>query len=310
MSSAHDPSRRRLRIALSSAALALAATALAAQELSPRFYWPAPTGTKVVTFGYAYSTGDVLTDRSLPVRGVDSQIDTAYFAYLQTFRLFGRTANIVLEVPYVSATTKGLLFGLPARRDYSGLADVSATLAVNLLGAPAMTVEEFRKLDRFPPKLLGASLRVVAPTGRYETQRVINVGANRWAGKLELGSVLPINPAWMVELQAGIWYFGDNDAFVGGKREQDPVFAAQGHLVRRLKAGFWASFDANYFTGGRTTIAGVVRDDQQQNSRLGATVVYPIRRRNVLKVSYSTGIRTESGGDFDQYTVSYSRIFR
>lgn len=300
----------RGRAALATIFLALAASTLAAQELSPRAYWPAPTGTKVVTVGYAHSRGDVLTDRSLPVYGVDSRIDNGVVGYLQTFRLFGRTANFVVEVPYARATTEGALYGVPVRRDYSGLGDIATTLAINLVGAPAMTPEEFARLRSDPPALLGASLRVVAPTGHYEAQRLLNVGTNRWAAKLELGSALPLAAKWLAEFQLAVWLFGDNDEFVSGKREQDPVYSVQGHLVRRFRAGFWASLDANYFTGGRTTIGGVERDDLQQNSRLGGTIVYPVARGHVVKLGYSTGLRTESGGDFDQYTLSYSQIFR
>ena len=44
----------------------------AAQELSPRAYWPAPKGTRVLIAGYAYSSGDVVVDPSLPLVGVSS----------------------------------------------------------------------------------------------------------------------------------------------------------------------------------------------------------------------------------------------
>lgn len=69
----------------------------AAQELSPRSFWPAPEGTKVAIFGWSYSTGDVLMDPSLPIYGVDSKIDTAFLGYLQTFSLWGRTTNVVTD---------------------------------------------------------------------------------------------------------------------------------------------------------------------------------------------------------------------
>jgi len=41
------------------AVLSLLATTGAAQELTPRAYWPAPKGTKVAVLGYSYSTGVV-----------------------------------------------------------------------------------------------------------------------------------------------------------------------------------------------------------------------------------------------------------
>ena len=70
-----------------------------AQELTPRAYWPVPNGTKVAVFGYSYASGDVLMDPSLPIYGVDSKINTVVLAYLQTFSLWGRTTNIVVDLP-------------------------------------------------------------------------------------------------------------------------------------------------------------------------------------------------------------------
>ena len=64
-----------------------------AQELSPRAYWPAPVGTKVLVTGYSYSSGDVLLDPTIPIYGVDSRISTAFLGYVQTFALAGRNAR-------------------------------------------------------------------------------------------------------------------------------------------------------------------------------------------------------------------------
>ena len=44
----------------------------AAQELTPRAYWPAPKGIKVAIVGYSHVNGDVLFDPSIPLYGVDS----------------------------------------------------------------------------------------------------------------------------------------------------------------------------------------------------------------------------------------------
>jgi len=304
-----EPDRHRALLA-GAMLLLLGAAGLAAQELSPRAYWPAPKGTKAVIFGGAYSWGDVVTDRALPVSGVDSRITTGILGYFETFELAGRTANFVVELPYSRGTTQGLLFGLPARRDYSGFADLALTLSVNLVGAPSMTREEFRQLEASPRQILGVSLKAVLPSGKYESGRLINIGAHRWALKAELGHVLPLRPRWLLELEAGVWVFGDDDAFVGGKREQDPLVAAEAHLVRRFPRGFWASLELNYYTGGRTTIAGQVRADLQRNARIGGTLLVPFRRRHALKLGFSRGVTTETGSDFNQALVTYQVLVR
>ena len=53
--------------------------------------------------------------------GVGSRLNTAQVGYLQTLSLFGRTSNIVVELPYTWGTTVGTLEGEPARRDLSGV---------------------------------------------------------------------------------------------------------------------------------------------------------------------------------------------
>ena len=95
---------------------------VAAQELTPRMFWPAPKGTSILVAGYAYSAGDILFDYSIPIEDADSSINTAVLAYARTVDLWGRTTNCLVELPYSEGTTKGLLLGEPASRDFSDLA--------------------------------------------------------------------------------------------------------------------------------------------------------------------------------------------
>jgi len=298
------------RAMLAWALCSLWAAGAVAQELSPRSYWPAPRGTRVLVSGYAYASGDVLTDPSLPVYDVDSRLNSAVIGYLQTLNLLGRTTNIIVEQPYTWGTTKGFVFGDPARRDLSGFGDLSVTLSVNLRGAPSMTREEFQAFRADPQPLLGASVKVLAPTGRYEEDRLINVGANRWAVKPELGYIIPLKHKWVLELEAGAWFFGHDDDFVNGEREQHPIVAAEVHLVKRIRPGFWASLDANYFGGGRQTIGGNRHSDVLRNSRLGGTFVFPFARRHAIKIGYSKGWVTSYGNNYGQFLVSHTMAFR
>ncbi len=130
------------------AILALAACLsppLVAQEMTPRAYWPAPKGTQVMTFGLAYTHGDIVPDPSLPIQGLDSSITTAVIGYLRTINFFGRSANVIVEMPYSDGTTIADIPGLGSiERDYNGLGDVGVTLQVNLMGAPTMDLESSR----------------------------------------------------------------------------------------------------------------------------------------------------------------------
>ena len=301
--------RARVTVVCLLAGLAWGPTA-SAQELTPRTYWPAPKGIKVGILGYVYATGDVFFDPSIPLYGVDSDVNVAVAAYLQTFGLWGRTANVLFEVPYQWSTTRGILVDTYAEGSVSGFGDPAATLTVNLLGAPTMTPQDFQVLRQDPHPILGTSLKVLFPIGKYDPNRLLNAGGNRWAIRAELGSVIPLRPRWLLEMNAGVWLIGDDEKFIAGYREQDPIYAVQVHLVRRFRPGFWAALDANFFYGGRQTIAGRELVDVQQNSRIGGTVVVPFKGRHAVKFGYATGIFTEFGTDFDQYLVSYQALFR
>ncbi len=125
---------------------ALVAQNASAQDLTPRTYWPAPNGTKLLIFGYAYQSGDVVTDPSIPITGVDSTIDSSVLAYQQTINLFGRTGKFQFELPYVDGTTTGMVSREPGRRDVSGFGDFAATLSINILGSESMSPAEFQQL--------------------------------------------------------------------------------------------------------------------------------------------------------------------
>ena len=285
-------------------------TEAAAQELTPRLYWPAPKGTQLLVAGYSHSVGDVLLDRSIPLYEVDSDINVGILAYLQTLSLWGRSSNIMVELPYSWGTTKGLIEKWPAQRDFSAFGDLGFTLTVNLMGAPSMTREDFLALRADPHPIIGASLKVIAPTGDYDSDRLINVGANRWATRLQLGTIIPLRPGWLLEAAAGIWIYGDDDDFITGARKQDPVYPLEAHLVKRFRPGFWASLDFTYFSGGRQTIGGERLEDVQQNTKVGGTVVIPFAGRHAVKIGYATGAVTKYGADFDQFLMTYQVLLR
>jgi hypothetical protein len=299
-----------LRLGLLGIVLCLGTDYGTAQELTPRAFWPAPVGVRVAVVGYSLAFGDVLFDPSIPLYGVDSRVNTTILAYLQYFSLAGRTANVLVELPYSWGTTKGFIGDTPAQGSFSGVGDVGVTLALNLLGAPSMTPKDIQEFRASPRPIVGASFKVIAPVGRYDSRRLLNVGANRWSAKAELGLIIPLRPTWLLEFDGGGWFFGDDNDFVAGKSEQEAILAAQAHLVKRFKPGFWLSLNVNYFTGGRQTIDGNRLGDVQRNSRFGGTFAMPFGGRHAVKVGYSRGAVTEFGSDFRRFLVTYQVLLR
>lgn len=299
-----------VRPAVAVVALCLVAVGARAQELTPRAYWPAPKGTRVLSVGLSRVSGDIVPDPSLPITGVDSEIYTFSVGYLQTLDLFGRTANIAFTVPYSDGITEAARTnGEIVSTAYDGLGDVSAELSINFLGAPTMDAAGFAELRAKPTHILAGSVRLVVPTGNYDPDRIVNVGSNRWATKLELGWIAPLSTRWLFEASLGSWFFGNNDDFVGFEKEQDPILALQMHIVHQFRGGMWLSLDGNLYKGGRSRLDGEKLDDLQRDSKLGLTLVYPVIKGHLVKGSYSYGSVNDSDEKFDVFLLGYSYLF-
>jgi hypothetical protein len=278
-------------------------TALSAQELVPGAYTAAPVGVNLVTLSAAYNSGDLSFDPSLPIEDASARISAGSIGYARTFGLFGRAANITLIAPYLVGDLEGLYVGEQTSVKRSGRADAVIRFGVNLLGAPAMDLEAFR--GHRQRTLLGASLLVRAPTGEYDSSKVINIGTNRWGFKPEIG-VVHVVGKWGFDAYLGGWFFSDNTDFYGGKtRIQDPILSTEAHARYFVSSKVWASLDANFWRGGRTTVEGVGNDDLQRNARVGLTLAWQVAPRHGLRFAASRGAITRIGGDFTSIGVSY-----
>lgn len=284
------------------ATLPFAPSPTTAQELEPRAYRTAPVGMNFIMGTYAFSSGNVLTDATAPVEDLEIDIHMAVVSYMRTLGLFGRSSSISVNLPYGYVTGSARVAGEVVTGSRAGAADFRARLVVNLVGGPAMTPQEFAKVGQ--RRNIGFSLTLVAPTGQYDPTRLVNFGTNRWSFKPEIG-YSSVKGRWILDAAIGVWYFTDNDDFLGVRREQEPIGSFQAHLSYDITQRIWLSLDANYFTGGRTTLGGELKDDLQRNSRIGLTLSLPLKPRHSLRLAAATGAFTSFGADFDQVLMAY-----
>ena len=138
----------------------------------------------------------------------------------------------------------------------------------------------------------------------------MNLGTNRWAFKPE-AAIIRNAGAWMFEIYGGVWLFTDNTDYVNGQvRSQNPLASAQFSLRRTFRPGLWASANINYYTGGRTNVGGLFKQDFQANSRVGARRCQcRSARRNSVRFAVSQGAYTTIGADFLGLSASFQQVF-
>lgn len=303
--------RSRSAFAMTALTIALFCAPAAGQELAPHAYWPTPKGLNVFTVGYVYTNGDVLVDPSVPVDGVSARTNSVTLGYHRTLGLGGRLATVTAVLPLSTADFD--LLGESGRTlSTSGFADLQVRVGLNVLGARAMTPQEYQAYRQDPPRnLLGVSLKVQVPTGDFNPDRVANVGTSRWSIKPEIGYIRVIGKKhrWAVEAALGIWFYGRNENFLVGQLRQKPIFGPEFHAVRKMSRGMWISFDWNYYEGGQTTVDGQDKDNKQRNSRFGLTLNYPVKQ-HAFRVSLSDSLRVETGGDYWSGLVTWSYAWR
>jgi hypothetical protein len=280
------------------AAFILSISTASAQDLEPRAYAASPVGTSFLAVLAGRSTGGVVVDPSLPVDDVRAAVNSLGLGVGTTFDLFGRTALAVAAFPVAWAEATGRVGETTGHVTRSGLADPRLKLSVNLIGGRALKLSEFARAPR--PTIIGASVTVVPPLGQYDRTKLINLGANRWALKPEIGVSRLIRTRWTIDGYAGVWMATANDEFYPGAslRTQRPIVALQAHVSYTARPRLWIAADGTWYSGGRTTVDGVEKNDLQRNSRLGVTMSLPIARQQSLKISASTGATTRIGSDF------------
>ena len=296
--------RRRAKAVATLVALALIAvvSTVRAQDIEPRAYSNAPIGVNFLIAGYAYTRGGLVFD-TLPITDANLNTSNAVLGYARVIDLWGKSGKVDIVVPYTWLSGTANYLGEPVERVVNGLADPAVRLSVNLYGAPALTLKEFR--DYRQDVIVGASLRISVPWGQYDDARLINIGTNRWTFKPEIGISKAIDQ-WTLEATAAALLFTDNTDFFGGNtRSQDPLYSFQAHAIYSFHSGVWASLDGTYFTGGRTTLNGVLNADLQQNWRAGGTLAFPVDIHNSIKLYANSGVSARTGNNYDLVGIAW-----
>jgi hypothetical protein len=279
-----------------------------AQDLAPRAYIITPVHSNAVTLTWAFYDGGIDFNGVVPFTNATGTFSVPSFTYTHALDFFGRSANISAGLPYGVGNFQGELMDTQQHAYRSGLVDLQARLSVNLLGGPAMEPQQYAKWKQ--KMLLGASLKVIAPTGQYDSTKLINWGINRWAFKPEVGYSQRWDH-WMLDGYAGVWFFTTNNTFfdlpLPQPQSKTPIGSFEGHLSYSFKnPRQWASLDGNFWFGGTATLNGIPDPETRQTaSRIGGTFALPLTSHQALKFGYSIGTYIRFGGNYNNVSVAW-----
>ncbi len=311
----HTSSRRaaeRLALALAAVlAIGFLCPPSASAQVPPRFYWKTLSGANAVPVIYNSMSGNTnpFDPAHIVSPGADIEATMAIAGYARTFTLFDRAAMAAVLLPMGRISGEVTTGALSATQTARGFGDPTFELNVNLIGPKAQ-----KNLADVAPYQPGFSLDVIVdlavPIGEYDDTRQLNLGQNRWYGRVGAPIVWQLGP-WVpgrrttLELLPAVWLFGTNDDYVGTRLETDPLFQVDAHLTRDFTSRFWGSLDGVWYTGGAATIHGV-EGEKLDNLGVGLTLGYQVNDSLGLTFGYKSTINDSDPGDLqmDQFMVS------
>jgi hypothetical protein len=223
--------------------------------------------------------------------------------------LKGRSGMVALLLPMGRASSDVVVGPATSRDHASGFGDPLLEVNVNLIGPPVM--KSIPDMLRYEPGLsVDIIVDVAFPIGEYDSAQAINLGQNRWYGRVGAPMIWQLG-AWVpgrrttLEVLPSLWWFTDNNDFGGVKLSTDPMYQMEGHLTRDLNERLWGSLDGVYIGGGKPTVDGVQGESMSQVG-VGFTLGYAISESLQLTTAYMATVNDGDPGDLrmDGFRIS------
>ena len=271
--------------------LAISLPDVQAQEIEARAYSNAPIGMNFVTGGIAQAKSGSYT------------LNTQALSVTHVIDVAGQSGRLTLALPYSELTGTGQVGSQAINASAEGLSDPMIKASVNLYGAPALSNSEFKSYQQ--DLIIGASLAATIPWGQYNSNQMLNVGANRSLIQPAMGLSQAVGP-WRLELAGMATIYTSNNNFLGNNTlSQNPVYSGETHVIYYFPSTAWISADATYFTGGQTYVNGLATGGIQENWRFGSTLSYPIDKQNSIRLTGSKGIYSRTDTSYNAVGISW-----
>ncbi|MGL2962554.1 transporter [Flavobacterium sp. RSB2_4_14] len=285
-----------------------------AQGDGARFYWKNLMGTNGVPVIASSMSGNSnpFDPSRFVIPGSTFEATMTMAGYAKMLPLFKRSAMVSVIMPMGRLSSDVSLNGLDYSMTARGFGDPMLMLTVNLIGAkPQMNIPD---AIRYQPKFsLDVLASLAVPIGEYDSSVPINLGQNRWYGRIGTPIVWQIGP-WVpgkrttLEFLPAVWLFSDNTDYVGKTMQTEPMFQLEGHLTRDFMERLWGSLDVISYSGGKATIDGV-EGNQLSNVGVGGTLGYHINDNMQLNLSYSSTVDDNNTTDLKMDSFRVTLIY-
>jgi len=280
-------------------------------QVPARFYLKTLAGANAVPLIFESISGNTNPFDPAHVVSAGAEFDAtmALAGYALTFPVFDRAAMAAVLVPMGRISGDVTVAGRAFNQSASGFGDPMLEFDMSILGPPVQ--KNIPDALRYEP---GFSVDLLAdlafPVGEYDSDQPLNIGQNRWYGRLGIPIIWQLGP-WVpgrrttLELLPAVWLFGDNDDYVGKTMETDPLFQLDAHLSRDFTEHAWGALDFAWYNGGKATIDGE-SGEKLNNIGVGITLGYQVNDNLNLTFGYKSTLNDNNPEDLsmDMFMVT------
>lgn len=283
-------------------------------QVPARFYWKTLSGANAVPLIVESLSGNTnpFDPAHTVTAGANFDATLTIAGYAKCFPLFDRAAMAAILLPMGRISGDVTVAGLTSNQSANGFGDPMLEFNINVFGPPAQ--KNIPDVLRYAP---GFSVDLLAdlalPVGEYDSDQPLNIGQNRWYGRLGVPIIWQLGP-WVpgrrttLEFLPAVWLFGDNTDYVGQTLKTDPMFQLDAHLTRDLTEHFWVSLDGAWYTGGKASINGV-DGKKLDNLGFGLTLGYQVNNNLNLTVGYKSAVNDDDPGDLRMDSIMLTLVF-
>jgi len=285
-----------------------------AQGDGARFYWKGLMGTNAfpVIVNSMGGNANPLDPAQTIIPGSNFESTMSMAGYARMLPILKRSAMISVIVPMGRIAGEASLNGVDFSGTARGFGDPQLMLDINVIGPKAiMNIPGMlRYKPGFSVDILGS---LAIPVGAYDNTSPINLGQNRWYGRIgapvvwQIGQWIP-GKRTTFEMLPAVWFFADNTDFMGKTMATKPKYQLEAHLTRDFMERIWGSLDVISYTGGISTIDGV-EGSALSNLGLGGTLGYHINDNMQLFLSYSTTVNDNNPEDLKMDQFRFTLLY-
>ncbi|WP_175913307.1 transporter [Burkholderia metallica] len=297
MESVNRTKLKRIMRAIGASVMLIVSHYAGAVEVDPGDYEQYPVGATIGVLYYNYSATNAYYANGSKTSDFDLQSNIGIARLLHVFALTDRlTIDPQVLLPFGHASGFGNASGLGST---NGVGDV-------ILTAPM----KFRLNDA--KDVIAGTVYLYAPTGSYDQNRGLNLGAHRWSLDFQAAYVKHFSPQWALDLVGDAIWYSNNTSYgtSGATLHQRMSYSAQAMVRYMPDPGTSFGIGVTQFWGGATSVDGVDNHDALRTTRMRLTASKFVTKADQVQIQLGTDLSVHNGPrDSVLVGLRYAHIF-